>query len=274
MAAALLGGVMAAGCGTPDAADSGSMPCAPLATTAAAPIALGSVLGIGQDADGTIYVLDEASTGYRVFVSDSAGNLVRKAVTGSSSGGQGTAAWYVAIVSDPAAPFMLKVDGSSGTMRIGIVRGVATTRDFTVGETGDVLTVEDAGAIAGMTALDLAGTVTVEYWAGLPDGRTLIVTRPEQDWDYSDFRLFLGTQDRMLEHPVSSVVRARDGGTTTIVFTADGGRATAFFPSALADDATPTLTMDGATVALTLVNVDLAGGDPFAVPADFAYLCL
>jgi hypothetical protein len=273
MGAALLGVALAAACGTPDAADGGDVSCAPLATTPAAPIALGTVLGIGRDdADGTVYVMDEVSTGYRVFVSDGAGNLARKLITGSGSGGQGTAAWYVVTVSDPTSPFMLKVDGTSGAMRIGIVHGVASERDFTVGQTGDLLTVEDAAAIAGMTALDLPGTVTLEYWATLPDGRTLVVSRPEQNWSYSDFRLFLGTPDRMLEHPVSSVVRARDGGTTTIGFTVDGGAATAFFPSPLADDATATLTLDGATLPLTVV--DLAVADPVTSPADFAYLCL
>jgi hypothetical protein len=135
-----------------------------------------------------------------------------------------------------------------------------------VGQTGIVLEVEDAGAISGWPVLDLPASVHVEYGATLPDGRSLVVTCPDHDWDYSDFRVFLGTSTGMIERPVSSVQRARDGGTTTIVFKADGTTATALFPSSLTADALPTLTTAGTTVVLTLMENSL--------PSSFAYLCL
>jgi hypothetical protein len=272
-AVCLLGLALAGACSDTGAEGAaGDVPCTPLATTPPAPIALGTVLGIGRHADGTIYVLDETSAGYRVFASSFGARLSdpvtldRKAVSGSGSGAAGAGHWYVVSVLDPAAPFMLKVDDTSGTLQMGVVRGNFTGRDFVIGETGDVLTVMGPEAIAGISVFDLAEGAYVEYWAHLGDGRTMVVTRPSQDWDYEDFRVFLGTDLQMLERPVRSVQRARDGGTTTIVFTLDGAPATAFFP-APTSGAEATLTVAGAAVTLTTEPATSA-------LSSFTYLCL
>ena len=63
-----------------------------------------------------------------------------------------------------------------------------------------------------------------------------------------------------------SVDRARDGGTTTIGFTLDGARATAYFP-APSSGAEASLTTPGATISLTI-------GATSSVPATLTYLCL
>lgn len=87
-----------------------------------------------------------------------------------------------------------------------------------------------ADAIAGMPLHNLPGTILVEYAAELPDQRVMVVTRPEDDWTYDDFRLFLGQVDSLLERRVDSVVRYKDGGSTTITFELDGAKAVASFP--------------------------------------------
>jgi hypothetical protein len=244
----------------------GNVPCTPLASEPAAPIALGTVLGIGRHADGTIYVLDDrGSSDYRAFVS-SGTVLNRKRVSGSGSGQETGGAWYVASVPDPTAPFLLKVDNTTGSLRMGVLRGPITDRDFVIGDAGDVLDVLTADAIAGMTVLDLANDPQVDYLAHLPDGRMLLVIRPSVDASYEDFRVFVGTADQMVERRVTRVERARDGGSTWIDFALDGGQATAFFPSPLTGgDAT--LTTDGATLTLA---TEAAG----TRPTDGAFVCL
>jgi hypothetical protein len=269
----VIGVIVATGCSeTGSQGAPGDVPCMPFADQPAAPIALGTVLGIGRHVDGTIYVLDETSTGYRAFVSADGLTLSdpltlnRKEVSGSGSGAEGAGRWYVVSVLDPSTPFVLKVDDASGAPRMGVVRGTFADRDFVIGETGDVLTVMTPDAIAGISVFDLPDGLTVEYQATLPDGRALVVTRPGHDWDYNDFRLFLADADQMVERPVLSVDRARDGGTTTIVFTLDGARATANFPAPNAG-AEATLTTPGATVPLII------GPNGFA-PTTPSYLCL
>jgi len=250
----------------------GDVPCTPFGDTFPAPIALGTVLGIGRHADGTVYVLDETSTGYRAFVSgyglafSDPVTLYRKEISGSGSGARDAGHWYVVTVLDPGAPFALKVDDTSGALRMGVVRGTFSDRDFVIGETGDVLTVQTAEEIAGLAVRDLPDGDVVEYGAALPDGRDLAVIRPAHDWSYEDFRLFLGDNKQMVERPVLSVDRARDGGTTTIVFTLDGARATAYFPAPISG-AGASLTTTGATVPLTIAPAGSA-------PVTLTYLCL
>jgi hypothetical protein len=150
---------------------------------------------------------------------------------------------------------------------MGVVRGTFTDRDFVIGQQGDVLQVVGADAIASLAIKDLPRTIYVEYFAHLPDARELVVTRPENDWMYSDFRLFLGTSDRMVERRVKDVSRARDGGTTSIVFVLDGDEATAFFPSPTdTAGAAATLTEGGQTLALA---TEAAG----TAPVGFMFLC-
>jgi hypothetical protein len=61
----------------------------------------------------------------------------------------------------------------------------------------------------------------VEYLAEVEDGRTIVVTRPIEDADYEDFRLFLGVAPDLLEREVFQVSRFSDGGTTIIEFDVD-----------------------------------------------------
>ena len=240
--------------------------CSPLAAVPPAFTNLGFTLGIGRHADGTVYALDQTQTGeYRVF-SSSGMTLGRKPIGGFNRGTLGNDNWYVATVSDADPQFTLKIDDTTSPASMGVVRGAYADRDFVVGQTGDVLQVETADALAGMTIRDLPGDVTVEYFAHLADGRQLVVARPHYNWSYESFRLFLGTADRMAEREVTSVVRAKDGGTTTIQFMLDGAAATALFPSPLEAGA-PSLAAEGATHTLTLEG---AG----ASPASLSFYCL
>jgi hypothetical protein len=88
---------------------------------------------------------------------------------------------------------------------------------------------DEAATIAACDPLS-GGELAVEYFGRLEDDRRVLVVRPDQDWDYEDFRVFLGPPERVLEHPVANVARAKDGGSTTIALTIDGDPATLDFP--------------------------------------------
>jgi len=253
--------------------DSGSgshLPCDPLASAPKA-IALGTILGVGKAADGTLYVADQTdSSAERVFVSDSSATLVRQHVGGSGTTSDGVSMEYDFSAADPLPAFVLEVYVPKvGATRMGVVQGTLKDRKtFVIGQDGEELTVLPSSAIAGMPLKNFPGTIQVEYAATLPDGQILLVTRPTEDWSYTDFRLYLGPSNAVAERAVSSASRALDGGSTIIVFDYAGSQATASF-RVIAVDANfapgpATLTVGANTLTLTRQSTMSAG----------TYLCL
>jgi hypothetical protein len=182
---------------------------------------------------GVIYAVDQADNSQRVFVSDASGTLVRQRIAGSGSGPD----FYVFEVSDHDPAFVLQIDTpAGGTLRMGVVNGtLKDSKTFVIGQDGEELTVLPAGAITAMPVRNLPGEVVVEYVAALADGHVMVVTRPRNDWSYTDFRLFLGPMGALAERQVSNVSRTKDGGSTPINFDLDGASAVASFPVVFAD---------------------------------------
>jgi hypothetical protein len=230
------------------------------------PIALGTVIAVGEGSASLIYAVDQVDTSQRVFVSDASGTLVRQRIAGSGTGPD----FYVFDISDHDPAFVLQIDTPvGGTMRMGVVVGtLKDSKTFVIGQQGEELTVLPAGAIASMPVRNLPGEVVVEYAAALADGDVMVVTRPRDDWSYEDFRLFLGPMGAVAERKVNSVVRALDGGSTTIAFDLDGTSAVASFLVIFADGGfapgPATLTVGGTTTLLTRQG---------AQPAGATYLC-
>ena len=231
------------------------------------PIALGTVIAAGQDSVGVIYAADQVDSSQRVFVSDASGTLVRQRIAGSGSGPD----FYVFDVSDHDPAFVLQIDmPAGGSVRMGVFNGtLKDSKTFVIGQQGEELTVLPTGAIAGMPVRNLPGDVVLEYAATLTDGDVMVVTRPRDDWSYTDFRLFLGPIGAVVERKVDSVLRAKDGGSTTITFDLDGTSAVASFPVVFADGgfaAGPaTLAVGGTITSLTRQD---------AQPTGASYLCL
>ncbi len=230
------------------------------------PIVLGTVIAVGESSAGLIYAVDQVDTGQRVFVSDASGTLVRQRIAGSGTGPD----FYVFDISDHDPAFVLQIDiPAGGTMRMGVFNGTLTdSKTFVIGQQGEELTVLPAGAVASTPVRNLPGDVVVEYAASLADGDVMVVTRPRDDWSYTDFRLFLGPMGAVAERKVESVARAKDGGSTTITFDLDGSSAVASFPVVFADGGfapgPATLTVGGTTTSLTRQG---------AQPAGATYLC-
>lgn len=259
--------------GAIDTGSTASAPCDPFAP-APKPIALGTILGAGQSASGTIYVADQVNDStQRVFVSDAAGTLVRQRGGASGTGTGTNPDFWVFGADGPDATFVLEIDKySTGLVRMGVLQGTLTDRkQLVIGQDGEELTVLPASAVAGRAVRNLPGEVYVEYVATTPDGSYMVVTRPRDDWSYSDFRLFLGPTTHMVERRVSYVTRALDGGSTIIDFDLDGVKAEASFRVVLADGGLgfapgpATMTASGTSTPLTRLDTR---------PTGASYLCL
>jgi len=209
--------------------DAGSRagPCDPLAPHEL-PVTLGTVLGVGQDSAGTIYMADEVTAPYsdRVFVS-SGNSLWRKRVSGSGQSG-GTA--------DRDYTFSY-VNGSNNQALLIQIRGGVTaamalgpgdSRAFVgAADSGQsALTVLDRSAISTMTLRNLPGDVVIEYVADVSNGNIVIVTRPQDDWTDKSFKVFYGTPNAMIERPLISFSRGND---TYITFQVDSAPYLAHF---------------------------------------------
>lgn len=235
------------------------------------PIALGTVIAVGQDAAGTIYAVDQIGHEQHVFVSDAGGRLVRQRVAGSGMQSGDTFDRYTLTVTDHEPPFVLQVDiPSGGAMRMGVVTGaLKDSKTFVIGQQGEELSVLPASAIAGMPLANLPGTIVLEYAATVPTGELLVVTRPRDDWDYTDFRVFVGGVDAVTERRLISATRALDGGSTHIVFDLDGQNADAYFPVVYADASfahgQATLTLAGSSSPLVWLDT---------APVGATYVCL
>ncbi len=196
-------------------------------------IALTQVLGAGKAKDGTLYVADAGdsrSSGSRLFVA-TGGALERKRVTGQGSSGGGADADYTLSFEDGATTRRLVIQ-----VRASKVTGIALTSDTGKGFFADLgsdaerLTVVDSKTVASMPVHNLPGKVVIEYLAHTSAGDTLLVTRPQDDSTYDDFKLFFGKSKQLLERELTTVSRARDGGSTTLGFLVDGVEYTAHFP--------------------------------------------
>ena len=253
--------------GNPNAPESrpstatGSVPCDPFQPPTK-PITLTNVLGAGQDTDGTLYVVDQPQPGSeRVYVSSGA-TLQRQRIAGlgiegNASGGSS----YTFSISDHVPPFTLRLNmNTAGPTAMGVLLGTTDGKTFTIGQQGDVLTLVPASQVVAMPVANIPAATYIECNATIPDGRGLLVVRPLDDWTLTDFRVFFGTADRMLERPVDQVEIFMGGDSGTIVnFAIDG--------VAAVTNCTATLTIGATSFPLTLRPTD-------SPPASETYFCL
>src|SRR5690606_3436085 len=123
LAAAVSALLLLGSCG---GADSNTLErCTPLDTQVSAPVELGHVVGIGRSEDGTLYLVDEQESDFRVFVSDG-DVLQRYVVDGSGESTQRDGTSVSVTVSDLDLLLNITVDGA-GSVRMGAYYG-ATDR--------------------------------------------------------------------------------------------------------------------------------------------------
>jgi hypothetical protein len=187
--------------------------CDPLA---ARPTTLATVLGVGKDTAGTIYVADEGSIAadpsiVRVFVAG-ATSLVRQHVIGSGfSNGEDLETFESPDGSTPPRDLVIQVvGGEATTMTLGPEgSGKAGLEGMDAGA-ATLLTLVDPSAVAGMPVTDLPGAV--RYVADGSDGKAIVVTEPlEDDVAPAGFRLFYGQPGAMVERPITSFEQSLSG---------------------------------------------------------------
>lgn len=238
-----------------------SVPCDPLAEVDK-PTTLSNVLGIGRDAAGVIYVVDQPSgSDYRVFVSEP-GALERRVVSGS-----GTTPDAVTITVDDGKPsaFALKLERAGAvTTKMDVLHGELEAKDFQGGAPGtESLAIVGADAIASLAVKNLPNTVSVLFDATTATSERLVVTRAALDTRYEDARVFVGVPSKMVE---AKVTNASGGSATYLTFESGGVTRTAVFPAPPpigSADAKPSLSTGSATTTLTLTTPPNAAGMSF-----------
>ncbi len=243
--------VAVAACGGPEV---GTTPCEPLAAEVTQE-ALVAVRGVGEAADGTLYVIDDVGTEARAYVS-AGGVLVRHRVQGFGESREGDVTTLVLTVSGDPEDFALGHESSPAGERMAVAFGMDEARDLDeVVAVGEELAVVGESAIAGMAA-EFRREVVVEYFAAVDATEHVVVTRPRDDWGYEDFRLFLGPLDALAERKVYDVVRARDGGSTTIDFDYHGDDATLSFPYVNLEPGQATLEVGASTQDVSWLDTE------------------
>lgn len=234
----------------PDAAASiAPARCDPLVAEEQA-IALGSLLAAGRARDGTLYVVDHSFDGEeRLFVSEG-DRLVRRRVLGGGSSSAGRDSWLFEDGATRRILFVERAGGLTTSIAIAIDTGPRELADY--GSAAELLALADKDAVRELQVVNLPGEVLLEYLSRLGDGRVMVVTRPRDDWSYEDFRLFFGSEERVVERVVESVQRGKGGGTTWIVFDADEQRYEALFPAQIDEPAAlPTLSAESGSWTMT-----------------------
>lgn len=257
---------IATACGA--AAEAELSACQPLEASAA-DISLGQLVGAGRDAHGVVYVIDEAAGELRAFISND-GVLVQQRISGT---GQGNADGAFTLVSldelDPSVTLQVTVDASGGK-RMGVVTGPLEGKTFVIGQQGEELSLLTADAVQVLPLASYEPEILVEYAAEVEDGRALIVLRPRDFQDYSQFRVFLGPAERLDERAVSKVTRARDGGSTTLEFDVDGEQAHAEFPVEFVEEQ---FTPGAPSLRIGERELDIALTTPTSSPVGASYYC-
>ncbi|HZL18407.1 MAG TPA: hypothetical protein VFG23_11750 [Polyangia bacterium] len=147
--------------------------CDPLAPKA---ITLGTIIGVGQDAAGTLYV--DSANG--VFVS-AGGQLIRQQVTGSGQSGTTQSIFTFEPPGDDGASARELLVETSGSSAIAMALGPAGARSFLGQSDAGVtsLTLVAASTVAGMTVVNTPAAI--EYVGDLADGDVVLATVPLND---------------------------------------------------------------------------------------------
>jgi hypothetical protein len=245
--------------------------CDPLAPK---PIVLGSVVGVGQDAAGTLYV--DSANG--VFVS-SAGALIRQHVTGS---GQSGANDYIFTFqpsgsdSTSARDLLVETAGATATaMALGTVGARVFLNQSPPGVTA--LTLVDAATVSGTPTVNTLNAIS--YLGDVANGNIVMATVPTDSAATSTdggLAIFYGAPSAVAQRPITDFQQSLSGN-GTVTFSVDGTPYVLTFGMVRGPDAGPLgmfallgLTpQGGAEMAVTLRSPT-----PAAPPPELSFTCL
>lgn len=201
------------------------------------PIALDTLFAAGAAQDGTIYVVAGTRVNetfvYHLFVSEGA-ELVRQRLDEQSSISEGPSSIDLRLFDhDPPLRLFVWMHADSETT---LHLSFDVHSESLPPADGAELTPVSADELDELTLRNFPGHVITEHSGQLLDGRIIVVTRPLDDWDYEDFRVYFGPRDRVSERLVYSA--SRDS-RTVIEFDLDGRHAEAEFHSDVFDGPRP-----------------------------------
>jgi hypothetical protein len=244
--------------------------CDPLA---ARPITLGTVVGVGQDASGTLYV--DAANG--VFVSQS-GQLIRQHVTGS---GQSGSDQFIFTIQPPtpdagasAVNLLVQTDG---TTAVAMGLGPTGSKAF-LGQASGVtlLTIAPASTVSGMPLVNTPDVIS--YVADIQNGDVLMTTVPMNDDPAAPnggLSLFYGPPGAVAQRPITSFQQSLSGN-GTLTFQVGGVPTTLAFGNVPAPDAGPfgvfalqSLTPQGGAP----MSATLRSPTPTSTPPELSFTC-
>jgi len=261
---------------------SSETPCGPLA---AAPITPGTIVGVGEDADGTLYV--DAANG--VFVSGAGGPLIRQHLLGTGQSGANEFIFtFESPVVDGGSPerdlLVETTDATSGPTAGAMALGPGGARVFlnqsVAGAT--TLTVVDPATVAGLAVVNTPSVIS--YVGDVANGDVVLATVPldadptPASGGLSDggLRIFYGPQENVAERVITAFGESLSGN-GTVTFLVGNTSYVLAFGMVQAADAGPlgAFTLEGLTAEGGPTSaVTLRSPTPTTPPADLAFSCL
>jgi hypothetical protein len=250
--------------------------CDPLAPK---PITLGTIVGVGQDAAGTLYV--DAANG--VFVSGG-GQLIRQHITGS---GQSGATQFLFGFEPPgddgssARNLLVETSGSTATaMALGPTGSKAFLGQSDAGVTS--LTLVAASTVAGMAVVNTPNGI--EYVGDVANGDVVLTTVPLNDdstpidggVDDGGLSIFYGPPGALAERTITAYEESLSGNGTLTFLVGDVPYVLAFGTVQGPDaGALGTFALEGLTPqGGAQVSITLRSPTPTADPPGLSFTCL
>jgi hypothetical protein len=261
--------------GNGDASRATATPCDPLA---AKPLTLGTVVGVGKDAAGTLYV----DSSHGVFVVDNGSTkLIRQHVTGSGSSGTTELLFtFEAPGADisTAQQLLVETTGSPAmatAMALGPTSSKAFLNQAPAGTTA--LTVVDASTVSGLAVVNTPNAIS--YLADVSNGDVILATVPLNDDETSSdggLAIFYGPPDAVAQRTITGFEETLSGN-GTVTFLVGATTYVLAFGEVAAPDAGPL----GAFALLSLtpqgsdaLTVSLRAPTPTVLPPTLSFSCL
>jgi hypothetical protein len=249
--------------------------CDPLAPK---PITLGTIVGVGQDAAGTLYV--DAANG--VFVSDG-GQLIRQHVTGSGQSGATQFLFTFEPAGDDGSSARNLLVETNGSTAIAMALAPTGSKSFLGQSDAGVtsLTLVAASTVAGMAVVNTPNVIA--YVGDVANGDAVLATVPLNDdatpidggVDAGGLSIFYGPPGAMAERTVTAFEESLSGNGTLTFLVGDVPYLLAFGmvqgPDAgpLGTFALESLTPQGGAQ----VSVTLRSPTPTADPPGLSFTC-
>lgn len=238
------------------------------------PITLGAVVGVGQDAAGTLYV----DAGNGIFVSEN-GELIRQHVTGTGQSGSNEFIFtFESPGSDASSARTLLVE-TQGSTASAMALGPAGSRAFLGQSDAGVvlLTLVDPATVSGMTLVNTPNLIS--YVGDVANGDVVLATVPMNSDSTSNdggLSIFYGPPSDVAQRTITAFEESMSGN-GTVTFLVDGTPYVLAFGMVGPPDAGTfgVFTLEGLTAqGGAQMAVTLRSPTPTAAPAGLSFTCL